>query len=297
MPTKRLSFFILFLVPYLSLSAQGFCVEGVFSSPRKGTAQLTLYEDASSPRVLKARVRDGKCLFEGRVSQPVVAELWHGSMAAPLLFYVENSTIRITVNDRQPARSPVSGSRSNSEYRLVAEQWDDQPAYSSPYAPLVLLQRGADATLLADFDRLQGDACRGPQYQQLRQRVERLRATQEGAKLPPFVFVDSSHHAVSTDTLLCDTANTVFLFGASYCSQCEQAQRQLAGADSRWHTVVCRLDDDPRGWDAEWVDRLAIDHIPYILLVAPDGTILERDLRIWELEKRTNLTNLTNRTN
>ena len=59
MPTKRLSFFILFLVPYLSLSAQGFCVEGVFSSPRKGTAQLTLYEDASSPRVLKARVRDG----------------------------------------------------------------------------------------------------------------------------------------------------------------------------------------------------------------------------------------------
>lgn len=289
MPTKRLSLLIFFLVQYLSLSAQGFCVEGVFSSPRKGTAQLTLYEDARSPRVLKARVRDGKCVFEGTVARPVVAELWHSSMAAPLLFYVENSTIRITVNDQHPARSHVSGSRSNSEFRLVAEQWDEQPDYSSPYAPLVLLQRGAGAALLSDFDRLKGDACRGSQYQQLRQRVERIRATQEGAKLPRFEFVDSNHRKVATDTLLRDSVYHVFLFGASFCGQCEQAQqqlRQLSRGDSLWHTVVCRIDDDPRGWDADWVDRLAIDHIPYIMLVAADGTIVERDLRIWELERK-----------
>jgi len=289
MPTKRLSLLIFFLASYLSLLAQGFCVEGIFSSPRKGTAQLTLYEGAGSPRVLRSRVRDSKCVFEGTVTRPVVAELRHSSMAQPLLFYVENSAIRIVVNDQQPARSHVSGSRSNSEYRLVAERWNEQPDYASPYAPMVLLHRDVGPALLADFERLKGEACQGLQYQQLRQRVDRIRATQEGSKLPCFVFVDSSHHKVATDTLLCDTTYNVFLFGASYCGQCLQAQRQLQQLsvnDSLWHTVVCRIDDDPRGWDADWVDRLAIDHIPYIILVAADGTIVERDLRVWELEKK-----------
>ena len=258
---------------------------------------MTLYEDAQAPRVLKSRVRGGKCLFEGTVSRPVVAELWHSSMTAPLLFYVENSNIHIDLNEQQPSRSRILGSRSNSEYRLVAEQWDEQPDYGSPYAASVLLQRGGGSSLLSDFDRLQGDACRGPQYQQLRQRVERIRAAQEGSKLPHFVFVDGNHRKVATDTLLRDSVYHVFLFGATFCSQCERVQqqlRQLSCGDSLWHTVVCRVDDDPRGWDADWVDRLAIDHIPYIMLVAADGTIVERDLRIWELEKRTNLTNRTN---
>lgn len=293
MPTKRLILFLSLLVPYLSLSAQGFCVEGVFSSPCRGTAQLTLYEGGRNPRILRAHVHKGKCVFEGKVAHPVVASLWHNNMGRQLFFYIENSTIRITVNEQQPERSHISGSRSNSEYRVVAEQWDDHPDYTSAYAPLVLLHRDGGVDLLSDFDSLRGDAACGWQYELLRQRVAHIRSSQVGSKLPCFEFVDTTRHKVSTDTLFCDSLCHVFLFGASYCSQCNQAQKQLqqlSRGGSLWDMVVCRLDDDPRGWDADWVDSLAIDHIPYIILVAADGTILERDLRVWEVERILNNT-------
>lgn len=288
MPTKRLSLFILFVVYSLSLSAQGFCVEGVFGSPRRGAVQLVVVDSVAGRRTWKVPVRDGRFVIEGTVDRPVLAELRHSSLAQPLRFYLENSPIRIAVNDQQPARSRVSGSRSNSEYRLVAEQWDEQPDYTSPYAPLVLLQRGVDATLPDAFDRLSGAACQSPQYRVLRQRVERLRSTQEGSPLPHFVFLDSARRPVASDSLLCDSCWNLLFFGAAYCGPCEQARRQLqqlAADRPTLHAVVCQLDDDPAGWDAAWVDSLAIDHIPYLLLVDGQGRIVERDLRIWELER------------
>lgn len=287
MPTKRLLLLVFLVFLYYSLSAQGFCVEGIFSTPQKGSAYLTLYEVGGSWRQMRARVRDGRCVFEGSVSQPVVAELKHRSLSKPLLFYLENSNIRITIDEKSPERSPVSGSRSNSEYRMLKEQWDEQPDYTSPYAPLVLLQREAGMSLLEDFDRLQGEACKGPHYQVLRQRVERIRSVQPGAVLPRFEFFDTAHRRVSSVSLMCDTAYNVILVGASFCIQCEQALQRLRqiSSDKPLNLVVCRIDDDPQGWDAKWVDRLAIDHIPYLILLSADGTIVERDLRVWELEK------------
>lgn len=250
--------------------------------------QMRLVDSGASRRIWKAPVRDGRFVIEGKVDRPMLAELRHNSMAQPLLFYLENSRIRITVNDQQPARSHVSGSRSNSEYRLVAERWDEQPDYSSPYAPLVLMQRGSDAALPDLFDRLTGEACQSLHYRQLRQRVEKIRSTQEGSPMPRLVFLDSEHRQVALDSLLSDTAYNVFFIGASYCVQCEQVRERLQRMSESAPTlnlIACRLDDDPRGWDADWVDSLAIDHIPYIILVDRQGYIAERDLRVWELER------------
>lgn len=297
MPIKRLLIFVFIVLQYYSLSAQGFCVEGVFSTPQRGVAQLTVHGDDNQTQELRSKIRDGRCVFEGTVSHPVVAELWHRSMSKPLTFYLENSNIRIAIDAQTPERSRVSGSRSNSEYRLLAEQWDEEPDYASPYAPLVLLQRESSTSLLSDFDRLQGEACKAYHYRELQQRVDRIRAVQIGAKLPHFEFSDTAHRRVATDTLLCDTTYNVILFGASFCGQCEQVRRQLqrlSEGEMRLNIVVCRIDDDPRGWDADWVDLLAIDHIPYLLLVASDGTIVERDLRVWEIEKNLKTSHLAN---
>ncbi|KWW29289.1 MAG: hypothetical protein AUK63_1511 [bacterium P3] len=288
MPTKGLPLLILFIFQCLSLSAQGFCVEGVFSSPRRGTVRLTLFEGQRNNRALQAKVRDGRFVIEGEVERPVAAELWHSSMAQPLFFYVENSRIRISVDDRQPAMSRVSGSRSNSEYRLAAEQWDEAPDYASPYAPLILLQRGDGASLPADCALLHGVAREVPHYRMLLQRVERILATEAGTRLPHFEFVDTAHRRVAVDTLLSDTCCNVLFFSASYCRQCERQLQQLqrlARGPVPLNCVVCRIDDDPLGWDAACVDLLAIDHIPYIILVDTAGIVVDRDVRIWELER------------
>lgn len=291
MPTKGLSLLVYFFLQFGPLLAQEFCVEGVFSSSRSGSARLTLYEGSGVQRVMQSRVRGGRCVFKGSVSRPVVAELWHRSMSHPLVFYVENSRIHITIDDRNPSRSPVSGSRSNSEYRLLAEQWAEQPDYTSPYAPLVLLQCTDAMALLSDFDRLQGDALQVPHYALLQQRVERIKAVQPGASLPRFEFSDTAHRRVASDTLLCDTCYNVLLFGASYCGQCESAMnelQQLEAGPVPFHWLLCRIDDDPQGWDADVLDLLAVDHIPYLILVDKSGTIVERDLRVWELRQYLN---------
>ena len=49
--------------------------------------------------------------------------------------------------------------------------------------------------------------------------------------------------------------------------------------------VLINIDDNPNGWDAQYLKQLTVDHLPYIILVDPKGLVVGRDLRIWELER------------
>lgn len=45
------------------------------------------------------------------------------------------------------------------------------------------------------------------------------------------------------------------------------------------------IDADRRGWDAPFIEKLNIAHLPFIILLDEKGRILSRDVRIWELER------------
>lgn len=297
MPTKRLLLFPLLFFFFIPLSAQDFSVEGVFQSPQKGRATLVVFDGDSSSSSFSARLTGDRCVFVGRVKRPCVAELHHRSLAAPLVFFIDNSHIVIEVNPSHPEQSRIMGSRPNSEFRILKETWDaasqsgslqsaDNLRLDAPYAPYLLYSGGSEVDMLSLFPRLSGEATQGYHYHLLQRRVERLRSLTVGERLPDFVFPDKDGRSVHLDSARCDSTYTLLFFGSSYCEQCQRVMRVLK-KDNRPNlsTIFCMLDDDKRGWDAPFVEQLAIDHIPYLILLDREGAIVARDLRIWELEK------------
>lgn len=286
MLVRRLAIFF-FLFRVFPLAAQQFSIDGDMAEVKSGRVELAIYE-SDVPRLLHARIQDGHFAFSGSVDHPVAAEIRHPSLARPLLFILENSAIRIKVNLRHPETSPVSGSRSNSYYRLLLQQWSEQPVYNSPYASLVLLQMTDVAIVDHQFDLLQGEALLSPHYQILKHRVDRIRTAREDSALPLFHFTDSSGQTVAIDSVLSDSSYTILLFSSSYCHPCAVAERQVDSLASAGYPVVkltFRLDDDPLAWDAEPFSLLAVDHIPFLLVVRPDRLIAYRDPAAWQLPR------------
>lgn len=297
MPTKGLLLFFFFIVAFTQLPAQGFSVEGVFHSMRRGRVSLMVYDGDSSYASYSTKLVDGRCRFEGRVERPCVAELRCDALQSPLVFFVDNSHIEIVVDESDPSRSHITGSRPNSEYRILRERWESAASsgsllsagdlrLDSPYAPFLLLQYGSESSLPEMFDRLGGGACGGYHYHLLRQRVARLRCLTEGERLPDFVFPDLSGRRVHLDSVRSDSTYSLIFFGTSYCEQCMRIKKNIeSGVQRPYRPIICMLDGDKRGWDAPFVEQLAIDHVPFLILLDKEGKIVARDIRIWELEK------------
>lgn len=69
---------------------------------------------------------------------------------------------------------------------------------------------------------------------------------------------------------------SLVLFSAPYCEPCKRAADSLA----HLNPLLLDVEEHPEYWD-----RFALPHIPYLLLAAPDGTVLQRDLRWWETKR------------
>jgi glutaredoxin len=77
------------------------------------------------------------------------------------------------------------------------------------------------------------------------------------------------------------------VFGANWCDRCkaQQAQAEKTIGDRPIKLLTINIDDNPNGWDANYLKQLSVDHIPYMILVDKRGIVVARDIRIWELER------------
>ena len=280
--------------------AQGFEITG--ESSLSGTFTLTLYDGDSTSHSLTAPCNKGLFLFTGTVERPVVASLEHPAMRQPLYFYVENSEISIAVNASHPETSVIKGSRSNSEYRYLMEQYrgsDDPNAFlrqwaknnaGSIYLPFVLQhQRGQldDALCRQLVGQVTGDGLHTYHYTLLRRWLRETPAVTEGCEMPNFAYLNAEKARCEfAQTRNADGA-TLLYFSASWCDLCKQqldeASRMLDGASTQ--LLVINIDDNPNGWDAHYLKQLSVDHLPYMIWVDKSGTVVARDIRIWELKK------------
>ena len=48
--------------------------------------------------------------------------------------------------------------------------------------------------------------------------------------------------------------------------------------------IVINIDNDKRIWDAPVMQKLGIEHIPFIVIVDKDHKIVARDIRVWEMK-------------
>ncbi len=301
--TRKSAVVLLLLLVSLWLPASAFYLHVSLPDNVGGEMVLTLYGADNARSEMRCRIRQGECVFEGTVARATFAELSHPKADEPLLFFVEEADIRVNFNLSNPSLSPVMGSRANSLYRYQLEQWrgdaDSIAAYvathqRAPQAAFLidhyLLKRGVDeegrgmelAPLHRLVDSLAPPATLTWHYRHLTQTLRRLDSLDIGAVIPEFEYADGSGRIVRFDSVA-RTLHRVVLVGATWCRPCDEAQRMLASAAPRLKVLRIDLDHHPKGWNATYIEQLAVEHIPYIILLDEQGRIAARDLRAWQV--------------
>ena len=297
MPGRRLKLLLIVLLWATgAVQAQGFHVRVSLPASLRGSVSLIIYDNGLRPRTLKARIDNRMAEFSGTVAGETYAELRHADFATPVAFFIENADINITVNAGNPDASPITGSRSNSRIRYLLEQCDGdmqclvefvEENHTSVLSPYIIARYLSPNMEFDDvvslYELLDSGATRTYHYKLLTDRMERLRVLSTGSKLPDFAFVDSDGTTRKLTEVMSDSLCHALLFGATWCEQCTAARNSLEGQFDNLQVITIEIDRDKKQWDAPYMEQLEIDHIPYIILLDPEGRIIARDARVWEV--------------
>ena len=271
-------------------------------SSLSGIFTLTIYDGDSTYHTYTDKGDKGMFLFTGGVAKPVLASLQHNTMSRPLYFFLENSEIRISLNATRPELSVISNSRSNSEYRYLMERYrnaadrnsflkqyaKEEPA--SIYLPFVLYQEMGsldDGVVRQIISMIADEGRHTYHYTLLRRWMKATPAVSEGSEMPDFAYLNSKRERCTFEQTRNTEGATLIVFGANWCDRCkaQKAQAEKTIGDRPIKLLTINIDDNPNGWDANYLKQLSVDHIPYMILVDKRGIVVARDIRIWELER------------
>ena len=279
--------------PHFTISGES-SLSGIFT--------LTIYDGDSTYHTFTDKGEKGMFLFSGEVAKPVLASLQHSTMSRPLFFFLENSEIRISLNATRPELSVIRNSRSNSEYRYLMEQFrnasdrngflkqyaKEQPA--SIYLPFVVYQEMGnldDGVVRQIISTIADEGRHTYHYTLLRRWMKATPAVSEGSEMPDFAYLNSKKERCTFEQTRNAEGATLIVFSATWCDRCKTqlAEAQKALGEKPIEILTINIDDNPNGWDANYLKQLSVDHIPYMILVDKKGLVVARDIRIWELER------------
>lgn len=286
---------IAMLCSWESLCAQEYSVAVHMPANLSGRITCHFYANDTVARRRNLTINQGEVNFGGKAPAPHLVEISHPNLPSPIGFFVENSNIDIEVNLDNPTASKITGSRINSQYRYALEQCDgdlgqlvkNNPAdIFTPYAIYLRLNELDANSLQALLAQLTGEATKTYHYRQLSNRLATLMATTEGVRLPDFTFVDDTKKEIHFDSVRNDTTATILLFTAPYCKQGTDIAKQIRQQHPEVHLQVIDISRHPKNWDAPYLQFLAVDRIPFMILLDNHGLIHTRDLRRWEVDRR-----------
>ena len=291
-----LAFFLLFL-PLLCFGQQ-YEISG--ESSLTGVFTLNIYDGDSTMHSFTNKANKGMFFFSGAVERPVLASIEHPTMSQPLFFYLDGSEISIHVNATRPEASVIKGSRSNSEYRYMMErlnnasdpnaflrqQLKDTPG--SIFLPFILYRQLSnldEGTLRQLIGQIAGEAKHTYHYTLLQRWLRQTPIVAEGCEMPDFAFLNSKKERCTFAQSRNADGYTLILFSATWCDRCKQLEEEAASlfAEQDVDILTINIDDNPNGWDAHYLQQLSVNHIPYLIMVDPEGLVTARDIRSWEL--------------
>lgn len=292
--TRLASIIVMMLSLLGTLKAQGYCVTIHFPAESTGRVVCSFYSNDSLPQRRYATIRHGEAVFRGTAAKPHLVEVAHRDLPTPISFFIENSNIDIEANLDNPAASRITGSRANSQYRYALEDWSGDVLQfvrshpSDPFTPHFLLTRISDldgATLQSALSLLQGEARSTYHYRQLLTKASSIMASTEGARMPDFEYMGPDHKPVHFDSVRTDSIPSILLVTATYSPEGRKIAQQIRAQYPQLGLHVINIDHHPLSWDAPYLEILAVDRIPYMILLAPEGIIHTRDARLWELPR------------
>lgn len=271
-------------------------------SSLSGIFTLTIYDGDSTYHTFTDKGDKGMFLFTGAVEKPVLASLQHNTMSRPLYFFLENSEIRIKLNATRPELSQVRNSRSNSEYRYLMERYrnsGDRNSFLKQYAkeepgsiylPFVVYQEMGNldnGVVRQLISQIADEGRHTYHYTLLRRWMKATPMVSEGSEMPDFAYLNSKKERCTFEQTRNTEGATLIMFGATWCDRCKTqlAEAKKTIGERPIEILTINIDDNPNGWDANYLKQLSVDHVPYMILVDKKGLVVARDIRIWELER------------
>lgn len=283
------------------LPAQKFVVTVSDVQIRQGKAKLSVFANDTIPKVYKSVVKKGTVLFKGSVKKPCYAELTIGNDPRTLFFFVENSQIKIKYNSNDPASSAITGSRTNSKYRYALEQCGESASsscltdmvmqgLSEPYAPFLLYSAYRRGEVMSNqvmeiMSKFPKPVAESYHCRLLKDMASRDIVLEDSSVMPIFEYAVAKNKQICIDTMLDKGSLNLLVVGASWCEQCVTAYKTVTASHPEINAVAINIDNDKSNWDSQVMRLLGIDHIPYIILLDNERHILQRDLRVWELDR------------
>ena len=293
-----LAFFLL-LLPLLGFGQQ-YEISG--QSSLTGVFTLNIYDGDSTSHSFTSKANKGMFFFSGTVGSPVLASIEHPTMSQPLYFFLDGSEISIHVNATRPEASVIKGSRSNSEYRYLLERLNnasDPNAFlrqqlketpGSIFLPFILYRQMSnldEGTLRQLIGQISGEGKHTYHYTLLQRWLRQTPVVAEGCEMPDFAFLNSKKERCTFAQSRNADGYTLILFSATWCDRCKQLEEESTRlfAEKNVKVLTINIDDNPNGWDAHYLQQLSVNHIPYMIMVDPEGKVTARDIRSWELYK------------
>lgn len=298
-PLCRLLGLLLILVATTgTIRAQGYSIVVHCPDHLSGSIQCAFWGTDSVPQLTSSRISKGSALVQGILPAPQLLLISHPKLPHPVPVFVENANIDIVLDPDNPTSSRVTGSRTNSLYRYALEQCPDASDHCLPqlvadnadqvFTPYILLEHAAQipGPLLQQLtSQISGPAKSTIHFRQLAERLSAIQATTEGMPMPDFQFTTDSLTLATYYALRDTTKASLILFSATFSQRGQAIAAQLATQYPQLQLLVVNIDKDPLLWDAPCLKHLAIDRIPYMILLDSDGLIHTRDARIWELDR------------
>jgi hypothetical protein len=153
---------LLFIAIVVSASAQqansGFIIKGSVKGIENGNVYLAFRDDDGKIHNEKVPVTKGKFEFKGQVTEPKHFYISTDAQVPPGEFFVENTTISISLDQAAPDKLVVKGSKSNEQFlAFKASEKDVVEAYAKLEDMYFKAIQNSDKQMLANADALKAD--------------------------------------------------------------------------------------------------------------------------------------------
>lgn len=289
-----------------------FTINGTVPADITGTVYLQEYKNREYTTVDSAEIIDGKFMFTGSVTQPMLYALRSGQKAQRAQLFLDNNPMTVSMNSDWEIAS-VNGSDNALFFAWLLPQSVEGTMkmdtlmlnnLSSPVA-LYFLNRGIyqyDYPELKSIrDQFSDSLANHPYTQEIDENLKNLEKVQPGQPAPDFTLKTPTGEDLSLSSL---SGKYVLVdFWASWCPDCRKASPLLVEAynkfkDKNFTILGVSIDEDStrwtdaiakdglnwhqviteNGWESETPKAYAVRWVPTSFLIDPEGNIVFKSI-------------------